>query len=175
MKKLFLLLVVFCFSKICFSQQTEEWKQYLQDSVYNSDNKNYIYLYYTKGGKLQKHLYYCTKKSQNVLSTNYGDSEIVNKIVHNPNLFKIVNNNLKKIRKVKNFLSETEFVDFRKKFNDSTVIFTQLGIKYHDLHYNHFPKFSSEQIEKQKNNKRKEGMIIINQLYEILETLERNK
>jgi hypothetical protein len=176
MRKLFLLLIVFCLSKTSFSQRTEEWKQYLKDSVYNSDKPEYIYLYFTKGGKFLKTLYYYTKKSQNVLSINYGDSEIVNKIIHNPNLFEIVNQNLKKIIKAKDFqTTQKKIKEHKGNFSDSSIVYTQLGIKYHDLHYNHFQKFTSEQIENQKNNKRKEGMIIINQLYEILEKAERNK
>jgi hypothetical protein len=176
MRRLFLLLIVFCLSKSSFSQRTEEWKQFLKDSVYNSDNSEYIYLHFTKGGKFLKTLYYCTKKGQNILSINYGDSEVVNKIIHNPNLFEIVINNLKKIKKAKDFQTTARKIkEHRENFNDSSIVYTQLGIKYDDLHYNHFQKFTFEQIENQKNIKRKDGMKIINQLHELLETAERNK
>jgi hypothetical protein len=176
MKKLFLLLIIFSFNQVCFSQRTEEWKQYLKDSVYNSDNEEYIYLYFTKGGKLLKHLYYCTKKGQNVLSINYGDSIIVDRVIYNPNLFEIVKNNLKKLKKVENFFNyNREAFKFRYNFNDTGIVCFQVGVKYKNLHFNHFPKFSIEQIGNQKNEKRREGMKIINQLYEFLEMAEINK
>ena len=63
---------------------------------------------------------------------------------------------------------------FNENFLDSTNIFTQLGIRYGELHYNHFQKFSNEDIEKQKNKKRKKGMETINQLYRILEEAEKS-
>ena len=175
-RKSFLLFVCFFVSINCFSQRTEEWKQYLKDSVYKSDKPEYIYLYLTKAGKLQKHLNYSLKKGQNILSINYGDSLVVYKFINNYNLFDIVKENLKEIKKVKDYLNtENSVVNFRKNFANSNIIFNQLGIKYADLHYNHFPKFSVDEIEKKQNKKRKDGMIIINKLYAILEIAEQNK
>ena len=175
-KKFILFLWICTVSIDCFSQRKEEWKQYLKDSVYKSDKPEYIYLYLTKAGKLQKHLNYSLKKGQNILSINYGDSLVVYKSIKNHNLFEIVKENLKEIKKVKDYLkTENGAVNFRKNFTDSNNIFNQLGIKYADLHYNHFPKFSIDEIEKKQNKKRKEGMIIINKLYAILEIAEQNK
>ena len=101
---------------------------------------------------------------------------VVYKSINNYNLFDIIKENLKEIKKVKDYLNtENGAVNFRKNFDDSNIIFNQLGIKYADLHYNHFPKFSVDEIEKKQNKKRKDGMIIINKLYAILEIAEQNK
>jgi hypothetical protein len=176
MKKFFLFVVVFCFGNNAYCQKTEEWKKYLQDSVYNSDNPKYVYLYVSKTGILVKDIHYNTKNGLNVLSINYGDSVITNKVLFSPNLFEIVERNLKAIKKIKDFLNtEKKGKEFRKNFDDSIKFLNQLGIRYDDLHYNHFPRFRLDEIENTKNKKRKQGMIIINQLYAILEEAEKSK
>ncbi len=176
MKKLLLLLIIFCFNKACFSQSDDIWNQYLKDSVYNSENKEFIYLYSTKGRKIQKLLYYSTKMGQNILSINYGDSLIIDKIFHSPDLFEMVENNLGKIKKVCGYqTTQKKIIEHKKNFSDSSIVYSQLGIKYKKFQYNHFQKLTTLQIENEKNIKRKEGMKIINLLYELLEMAERNK
>ncbi len=175
MKKIFLFLFIVLSNLIGFSQITE-WKQFLKDSVYNSDNPEFIYLFVTKGGKVQKILHYCTKNGQKVMSINYGDSLIVDKIFHSPDLFEIVENNLGKIKKVCGYqTTQKKIIEHKKNFSDSSIVYSQLGIKYKKFQYTHFQKLTTLQIENEKNIKRKEGMKIINLLYELLEMAERNK
>ncbi len=160
----------------CVAQATTEWKKYLQDSVYNSERPEYVYLYVTKGGKLQTFLNYKFKKGANVLSINYGDSVVTSKIIQRPNVFAIVYNNLEKIRRVQESLNNKKNAGkFLKKFGDPAIITKQLGIRYGDLHYNHFPKFSVEEIENTRDTNCREGMKIINGLYQILETAEKQE
>ncbi len=171
------LLLIFIFqSSNCNAQELSPWKQFLKDSIYNADDKNYVYLYKTLNRNPKKVLNYSMKNKKYVLAIIDGDSAVQEKAFISPNLFQIVYDNYSELLKLRNYLNESFKV--HKKFNDkilgSTNIFTQLGIRYGELHYNHFQKFSNEEIEKQKNKKCKKGMEIINQLYRILEEAEKS-
>lgn len=169
-----LFLLVFCFCKVCFGQRSEEFQKFLTDSIYKSDNADYVYLYFTKGRAMLKVLQYSTKKGVNTLTFNYGDSVFVDRAIYNPNLFEIIDKNLISLKKYQeSIMYGNGEKDFVKKFNDTNKVFVQLGIRYENLFYNHFLRSTLEEIEKTRNKKRKKGMQIINQLYAILEEAEK--
>jgi hypothetical protein len=176
MKKFFLFFVVVCFSNSSFCQKTEAWKVYLKDSVYNSDTPKHIYIINTLAGKQTKTIHYSTKKGINVLSINYGDSVIVYKALYSPNLFEIIDRNLEAIKKAKKFLNtEKKGSEIRESFEDPIKVCSQLGMRFNEFSISHIPRFNLYEIENTKNKKRKQGMLIINQLYAILEEAEKSK
>ena len=157
-------------TKNSFCQNNDQWKKYLQDSVYAADNTNYVYLYSSKGGILEKSLRISIKKSKQILSANYGDTLIQEKEILQPDIFALIKSNLKEIKKVSNYLNDggIRMREFNKSFSDKNLTVSQLGIKVRDLHYNHFPEFTLEEIENKRNRKFAEGMKIINQIRLIL-------
>ncbi|MBP6430997.1 MAG: hypothetical protein KA319_04455 [Ferruginibacter sp.] len=170
--KIILLFIAFAFKS--YSQPNEEWKQYLKDSVYNSDNGYYVSLGITKGGNLYKVLNYSLKKKRYILSTVYGDSAVHFKEVFKPNLFQVVYENFDGLKLIPEYeRRKKNRINFHKDYNDTSKLFYQLGIKYYDLHYNHFQTFTENQISKVKKVKLKNAMLAINQLYAIFEELEK--
>jgi hypothetical protein len=172
MKKVFLFLLVFSFCEVSFGQRSEEFQKYLNDSIYNSDNPNYIIWGNAISGKWQKTLYYSIKKGIPTLTINNADTVFADRALYKPNLFEIVKNNKTNIKSAIKYQIR-KMLGTRNKFTDSGFVYIQLSIKYEDLHFNHLQKFTEEEINKKKNKKFKEGMLIINKLYAILEEAEK--
>lgn len=171
-----ILLFLIILSNIPFqgmSQTSDDWQQYLTDSIYKSDDDNYVYLYNTKGGINQKSLRYSLKQGQYVISTIYGDTLVSTKTVIKPNLFQLVYEHYDNLIKLPVYVHNKIFKDyhFKESFYDTTINFSQLGIKYYGLHFNHFKKFSESQIAKAGKNIA-DGMRVVNQLYKVLEEFE---
>ncbi|MFN0081344.1 MAG: hypothetical protein ACKVOM_02410 [Ferruginibacter sp.] len=172
MKRVFFCLAFYIRSYNCIAQEIDEWHQYLQDSIYKSDDNNYIYLYKTKGGIRQKLIRYSLKGCRYVIATVYGDTLAETKAVVSPNLFQIVYDNYYTLSELPNYLhNKKDIAIHRKEFMDKTVNFSQLGIRYSNLHYNHFPKFSQDQISKARKNIA-DAMKAVNELYKLLEAFE---
>ena len=171
--KILSLIIFLLLTNNCTAQETSNWQKFLKDSVYKSDDNNYVYLYKSLGGKNQKTLNYSFKNKQYVLSTIYGDTAVDSKIILSPSLFQIVYDNYTDLIKLKNnFFDNKQFSkNFKNVFYNKSEIFTQLGIKYGQLYFNHFPRFTDEQIGNAKD-KYKNAMGIINKLYAIFDKLE---
>ena len=71
--KILSLIIFLLLTNNCTAQETSNWQKFLKDSVYKSDDNNYVYLYKSLGGKNQKTLNYSFKNKQYVLSTIYGE------------------------------------------------------------------------------------------------------
>ncbi len=157
------------------AQEIDKWEQYLQDSVYKADDNNYVYLYKTKGGVKQKLIRYSLKGGRYIIATVYGDTLADTKAVISPNLFQIVYDNYYNLKELPKYLHNKKYSEYlHKQFHNNKVDFSQLGIRYADLHFNHFPKFSAEQISKEKKNIA-DAMKIVNELYLLLETFEKKQ
>lgn len=174
----FALMLVLCslvFSTRLFSQEKPQKKVALSDSLYKSDDGNYVSVYYSKGKVLQKSIFYVLKNGRYQSVLNYGDSTF--KILNDTkfNLFKIIYDNYDSLIELKNkgFTNPKKGKQFLRDYGDDTINFSQLGIKYHDLHFNHFPKFYQEDIAKARNSKIANGMEAINRLYALFEEIEK--
>lgn len=94
---------------------------------------------------------------------------VFSKTMNSPNLFQIVYENYENLIAVRNYGKLKSIIgDLHKFVKDTSVLVSQLGIRYHNFHFNHFPKFTVAQIEKAPS-KVAEGMRTINELYAILE------
>jgi hypothetical protein len=174
-KRIFLFVIFFACTNL-YAQQAGDWKQYLKDSVYASDNTDYIYLYYTKGGVLQKYLFCSIKKGKQTLSMNYRDSLIIDKEIITPDLFSYVKNHLGELKKLVPLIFIIKKpADHQREFHDSTILFNQLGIRIEGIHCNHFPYFTNEQISTKKYRKYVQGMLVVNRLYKIMLEAENAK
>jgi hypothetical protein len=175
MKKFFLFFVVACLYNSVYSQRTVEFQKYLNDSIFKSDNANYISIHYGKGNDWSNSLTYSIKKENKILTINYGDSVFLERAIIKPYLFDIVKKNKSKIWMAFNSDITKQRIKECIANTDTTIIFPQMGIRFNEFLIGHVPKFSLEEIEKTKNKKRKQGMLIINQLYAILEEAEKSK
>ena len=172
MKVVVFLIAFFLTTNSGKAQEIDKWQQYLNDSVYKADDNNYIYLYKTKAGVKQKLIRYTLKGGRYVISTVYGDTSADTKPVISPNLFQIVYDNYYNLIELPNYLHSKKFyVNTHKQFHNPTINFSQLGIRYSALHYNHFPKFTNEQIGKAKKSIA-DAMKVVNELYKVLEAFE---
>lgn len=166
------LFIAFAFKS--YSQANENWKAYLKHSVYKADNKNYVYLFKSQGGKHLKNLYYSTKKGKNVLAIIYADTLVKFKELDSPNLFQLVKDNYENLKDLAQYIQRNDLIkNSILGFRDGTKITNQVGIRYSNLHFNHFPKFTDEQISIIKEKGIEEAMQTINRLYAILEELEK--
>lgn len=156
----------------CKAQEKDIWKQFLEDSIYKSDDNNYIYLYKTKAGVKQKLLRFSLKGGHYVISTIYGDTLADTKTIISPNLFQIVYEHYDNLKVLPHYLSEKNFFKKHvKDFKNDSINYTQLGIRYYQLHFNHFPKFTEKQILNAKRNIA-DAMTVVNDLYKVLEAFE---
>ena len=171
--KLVVFFIIFLLGALhCKSQQIDEWQQYLEDSLYKADDNNYVYLYKTKAGVKQKLIRYSLKGGRYVIATVYGDTLANTKQVISPNLFQIVYDNYYSLNELPKYLHNKKYFEtIHKQFHNPNVNFSQLGIRYSKLHFNHFPKFSEEQISKAKKNIA-DAMKVVNELYKVLEAFE---
>ena len=102
---LFFILIFQSFN--CVAQELTPWKQFLKDSIYNSDDKNYVYLYKSLNRNSQKISHYSLKNKKYVLALIDGDSAVQEKVFISPNLFQIVYDNYSELFKLKNYLNES--------------------------------------------------------------------
>jgi hypothetical protein len=158
------------------AQVKNEWQQYIKDSVLNADDKNFVCLYSSIGTvSVKMHDYFLKKGRYVTTSINYLDSTIKYNSKILPNLFQIVYENYDGLTMLPAYEQTKKWrTSFLDDYYDSKKTTFQLSIKYHKLHYNHFQKFTEDQIRDTKEEKLRNAIIAINQLYSIFEEIENN-
>ncbi|MEQ1554083.1 MAG: hypothetical protein ABL929_07890 [Ferruginibacter sp.] len=175
MRILFIFLFILCLKNQSFSQNNEEWSNYLKDSVFNAEDEKYICLFAGSHNKKIKFEKYFFKEGKYIFAKVIGDSIITEKIVVNPNLFQIVYDNYNILNRLSTFVINKNINkrNYHSAKHGTSIIITRLGIRYDYLHFNHFPKFTEEQISKTKRKKIRKAMLVINKLYAYFEELEK--
>lgn len=148
MKKIIISFLFIFTTGICFSQTFA----HLTDSIYSSVNGKYIRLYISNGGKLQKDLGPELKQNKQILSINYGDTLFKQPEILQPDISHLIKMNLEEIKKVRDLLNDDKkrVVAFRKAYLNKEITVSQLGIKFNELNYNHYPQFTAKEIENKK-------------------------
>ena len=146
------------------------WSAYIKEITDSADNDQYLYLYYTRGGKKQK-IFYCLQyKNEQLLTINIGDTLFREAVIKHPDLFKYVSDHIKYFKAVRHHNPKAySKAKFRRDIQNPEVSFMQLGIKNKDLHYNHFQRTSPEFIASLNKKKYKVGYSAINMIIDIIE------
>lgn len=160
MKYLFLIIIV-CYveSGLAQSGKRDIVKEYREANSLEG-NYPYIYSYTTKGGIMKQHYLYYKKNKLYVLAFfEAGVDSVIEKFFQSDFLFKTVKQNLKPLIKLKN--AKLNIEKFRKEFGDSSRYFNQIGIRVNRLHFNHFQQTDEMNLSSIKDDKEKEGLMVI--------------
>ena len=135
-----------------------------------ADDNQYVSLYYTSGGKLQKHFYCFKYKGYQIINVNIGDSLHGAVVIEKPEIFKYLQANKKFIIAVKNHSPKLYSKKvFKDDFKNPDINFFQVGIRINGLHFNHFQRTTPEFIATLKRDKLKQGCAVINNVIDIIE------
>ncbi len=142
---------------------------YLARYSLNNTHYNYVYLYKTQAGKQLKYSFYFEHEGKYKLAVFERDTFKFEKTFTTDVIFPSIEANLNTIKQLER-PNNREIKLFRKNFEDLTKPFQQLGIRYKDLHNNHFQKKSESEIASI-SKKEKQVLIarLINSLYEWVE------
>ena len=134
-----------------------------------ADDNQYVSLYYTSGGKLQKHFFCFKYKGYHIINVNIGDSLQGAVVIEKPEIFKYLQANKKFLIAVKNHSLKLYSKEaFKEDFQNPEINFFQLGIRINGLHFNHFQRTTPEFIDTLKRDKLKQGYMVINNLIDII-------
>ncbi len=164
MRKLYLLIILFINCQLLFSQNDNFINKQRAFKEFSERNPKYayVYLYLTKGGKekkIYKYFYSDIDSAFKVIYSNEQNETFRDTILKKDILFDYLDSNWHSIKFLRNNYNNP---DFRKYFDDENYLMKQIGIRYNDLHYNHFIPKSSDEIAKIKNDKIKDAFLIIN-------------
>jgi hypothetical protein len=130
-------------------------------------NYPYVYTLQTKGGVMIRYSLYFQSDSQFILATFVPDSNLIRERKYkNDILFTIVKDNVKSL--LKGSQSSKLTADLQHKFKDSSYVLTQIGIRYGDLHFNHFENRLNEDCMAVSNKKIQEACTTIRQIAGVL-------
>jgi len=162
------LLALFLFLFICnnvVAQKKEKsvLLKYLNSNLSKNIDDPYVYLYITQKKKIKKTYYYYKKENQFVLAYFHADSNYVaEKFFTQDELFQVIDNNLEHLQKLS--YNTHDAGTFQKKFADPVNLFSQIGIRYANLHYNHYQQADSVLIGKIADEGLKTGYITIDRI-----------
>lgn len=173
LKRHYLFLVLFfligCI-KANAQQKALAWKDYIKELQDSADKDHYVYLYYTRGGKMQKVVHCLPYKKEQLMAINIGDTLFNEALIIQPDLFAYLQENRTYLNAAKvHFSKEKNRKRFRKDFSDTNLNFLQLGMKINGLHYNHFQRTTPELIAELKNKKTVKGYEAINHIIDLIE------
>ncbi|MDB5197385.1 MAG: hypothetical protein JWP88_1756 [Flaviaesturariibacter sp.] len=166
--RFFILAILFILTISTQAQQVEQ-KTYMQT---HTTSDNYLYLTYTRGGKLERSIYYHLYQGQPVFARLEKGMLVGETIDTNQKLLTYIKDNLQllKYASTRQHNTEKERQKFLADYQDSTIQLMQLSIKTGGLHYNHFQSRSPEQIAATKQQKLRNAYHIINSIVEQMET-----
>lgn len=123
----------------------------------------YVYAMQTKAGALIRYSFYYQSGKQYILATFIPDSNLIREKKFNQDfLFTLVKENEKKL--VKGSQSPKLTADLWLQYRDTSYLLTQIGIRYGNLHFNHFESRLTEDCATISNSKIRDACITIRQI-----------
>ena len=171
-----LLVLFFVVSGLSVNGQVDspKYKQKLYEDYCNKNsNYAYVYMYITKGGEKQKFYEYLLMDTlfklifENEIAKTFRDTTFKKDV-----LFEYLDNSWDYIKKLREKHNEP---NFKKDFIDKEKVIIQIGIRYNDLHFNHFLPKTQQEIDKIKNEDIKKGCLIINAIAKFFEDTFKEK
>lgn len=143
--------------------KSTSWEDYFEKYKKNNEDYNYIYYYNTKGGNRIKFFNYFKCNDEFVLTyKNFEDSTFTFTKFKSDILFNNLEKNLDILKK---FYRKFNPENSRKNFDDRTYNMIQIGIRFKNLHFNHFEPISDLELsEMPSEDTYTKGQIIINEL-----------
>ncbi len=169
MKKV--LILIFCLiGFVCVNAQKDSSKinekQYKKFCEKNP-NHAYVYMYVTKGGVKQKfYKYFLNDAVFRIIYENKIEKTFRDTTSKRDELFDYLDVNWEYIKSLIPFIKEP---NFQSDFENKKIVVTQIGIRYNDLHCNHFIPKNEEQTNKIKNEDARNGQRIINAIAKYFE------
>ncbi|MFY7965739.1 MAG: hypothetical protein ACOVO1_12645 [Chitinophagaceae bacterium] len=167
MKNAFLLFVLLFTSNLIFAQKdtlkSKNWEEYFEMYNKSKDGYNYVYYYNTKGGEKIKSYHYFKCNNEFILTyKNYQDSTFSFFKLKSDTLFNYLEKNFSIIKK---FYKKFKPENFRNQFDNKDYNMIQVGIRFKDLHFNHFQPISDLELsEMPLQDEYTKGQLIINEL-----------
>lgn len=173
MKRKHLLLFIvlfFCAVKLIAQDSLITWQEY-RKSISEREDNSYIMYSSSLGGQSKQVILCFIEDSIQVVALGTDGRFSKEFQLRQPGLFTLVYENLKELSKLKDQVNTPKFTS-RKKFmqlsSDPHKDFIQVGIRYGNLHYNHFFPKEIGEISIIKNKNIRQAYLVINQIREVL-------
>ncbi len=156
----FILLLLFC-SVLGMSQKAKKniVQEYMELRSLEGEYP-YVYSYTTLEGKMVEHYLYYKKGDRYILALLTSGVDSVKERFYTADvLFERIEKNLKPLSKLRDAAHDSK--KFRKGFEDKVQPFNQIGIRYKNLHYNHYQQIGKDDLATIKNETLVAGYTIL--------------
>jgi hypothetical protein len=163
--------VFFTVSHYCSAQKVTKStvSKYMRSKGLKTKPHPYVSFSVSLGGTTKEYYHYYEKDGQFVLASfNFDSTEMAEKIYNKDQLFYLLEENMNSIIELR--MKEAYVVDLHQRLKDKENVFTQIGIRYSSIFFNHFQQVGPDIIENEKNESLKKGYQLLDKIVSFFKT-----